>query len=101
MTHLPGPYVVHVDKSGGDWTYTIRTAEPTLPGGLGKCVATVNPHIEARFPGTAAMLAAADELLEALKILLVQVGPYQDGQGAAMFHAQNIARDAIAKAEQA
>ena len=41
------------------------------------------------------------ELLDALKILLVQFGEYKDGDGAAKYHAVNIAKDAIAKAEQA
>lgn len=40
-----------------------------------------------------------ENLLEALKIVLVQFGPYKDGDGAAKFHAINIAKEAIAKAE--
>lgn len=46
----------------------------------------------------AVLFDAAPELLEALKILLVQLGPYIDGQGAAKFHAVNIANEAITKA---
>jgi hypothetical protein len=45
------------------------------------------------------LMAAAPELLEALKILRTQIGDYLDGQGAAKFHACNIADAAIAKAE--
>jgi hypothetical protein len=45
------------------------------------------------------LLAAAPELLEALKILRAQIGDYRDGQGAAKFHACNIADTAISKAE--
>jgi hypothetical protein len=45
------------------------------------------------------LMAAAPELLEALKILRAQIGDYRDGQGAAKFHACNIADAAIAKAE--
>lgn len=41
----------------------------------------------------------AATLLEALKIALVQLGEYRDGQGAAKFHAVNIAREAIRLAE--
>jgi len=45
------------------------------------------------------LMAAAPALLEALKILRAQIGDYRDGQGAAKFHACNIADAAIAKAE--
>ena len=48
---------------------------------------------------TAMVYAAAPDLLEACRILLVQVGEYRDGEGAAKYHAVNIARAAIAKAE--
>ena len=48
---------------------------------------------------TALALAAAPDLLEACKTLLVQMGEYRDGEGAAKYHAVNIARAAIAKAE--
>jgi len=44
------------------------------------------------------LVAAAPELLEALRILRVQLGDYRDGDGAAKFHACNIADAAIAKA---
>lgn len=37
------------------------------------------------------------ELAEALRICLAQLGEYQDGDGAAKFHAINIARVALAK----
>ena len=43
--------------------------------------------------------AAAPELLAALKIMRVQFGTYTDGDGAAKFHACNIADAAINKAE--
>ena len=45
------------------------------------------------------LIAAAPELLEALKILRTQFGDYKDGDGATKFHACNIADAAIAKAE--
>lgn len=45
------------------------------------------------------LLAAAPDLAEALRIVLVQFGEYKDGDGAAKFHAINIARAALAKAE--
>jgi len=47
----------------------------------------------------APLISAAPELLEALKIVLVQYGPYKDGDGAAKLHAISIAEDAIKKAE--
>lgn len=37
-------------------------------------------------------------LVEALRIILVQFGPYQDGQGAAKYHAINMAEAALALA---
>ena len=46
----------------------------------------------------ARLIAAAPELLEALKILRTQFGDYRDGDGAAKLHACNIADEAIAKA---
>ena len=46
----------------------------------------------------AALLAAAPEILEALEIVLTQFGDYTDGDGAAKYHAVNIAKAAIAKA---
>lgn len=47
----------------------------------------------------ARLIAAAPELLEALKIIRVQFGNYTDGDGAFKFHACNIADRALAKAE--
>ena len=40
------------------------------------------------------------ELLEALNILMVQTPEYKDGDGAAYFHARNIATKAISEAEE-
>jgi hypothetical protein len=45
------------------------------------------------------LLAAADGLLTALKMIRVQFGDYRDGDGAAKYHACNVADAAIAKAE--
>jgi hypothetical protein len=49
----------------------------------------------------AALIASAPMLLEVLKIARVQLGDYQDGQGAAQLHAINIIDKAIAAAEAA
>ena len=46
----------------------------------------------------ARLMAAAPELLAALQALLIQK-PYKDGDGTALYHAENMARTAIAKAE--
>ena len=43
-------------------------------------------------------MAAGPELLDALKIVLIQLGPYRDGDGAAKYHCVNIANAAVAKA---
>lgn len=45
------------------------------------------------------LFEASPQLLEALKILLIQFGEYKDGDGAAKYHAINIAKEAIAKVE--
>lgn len=43
------------------------------------------------------MATITDRLAEALRILGTQVKPYSDGDGAAMYHAQNIAKEALAE----
>ena len=40
-------------------------------------------------------MTITEQLAEALRILAAQVKPYEDGDGAAMYHAQNIARNAL------
>jgi len=47
----------------------------------------------------AKLFESAPDLYEALQMLLVQIGEYKDGDGAAKFHALNIARAALAKAD--
>lgn len=67
--HTPGPWLVHIDKGGGNWEFTIRTKTPHNPAGtLGKHIATPNkflPEIEAN----AALIAAAPNLLALAKHL--------------------------------
>ncbi len=88
VKHTDGPW--KHEKS----TKTIRSAKKNY------WIATMNSWDGAvDNDANARLIAAAPDLLEALKIVLVQYGEYQDGQGAAKFHAVNIARDAIAKAE--
>ena len=43
-------------------------------------------------------IAAAPEMFEALRVMLIQF-PYRDGEGAAKYHAWNMGHEAIAKAE--
>lgn len=57
--HTPGPWVVHIDKSRGNWVYNIRTEKPHNPsGGLGKHIAECNGLMEARGENNAEHIVA-------------------------------------------
>lgn len=60
---------------------------------------TDDPLSDEQWQGMIDLVAAAPELLEALKILRTQIGDYRDGDGSAKFHACNIADAAIARAQ--
>jgi hypothetical protein len=65
-THTPGPWIVDVDKQGGDWVYNVRTAAPHNPaGGAGKHIAVCNKQMQARGEDNASLVAAAPDLLAA------------------------------------
>ena len=92
MTHTPGPWTsggfsIIADRPYPQWreiaTVTCNTRD------------LANPEVAANVR----LIAAAPALLEALKIMRMQFGNYTDGDGAAKFHACNIADAAIAKAE--
>lgn len=100
--HTPGPWKVHVVSDKGNRDYQIRTEKPHNPsGGLGKHVATVNRYLREGWihderlvaEPNARLIAAAPELLEALRSIAGLTGPD------AIIHARDIAADAIAKAE--
>lgn len=87
--HTPGPWgPVEGCSEGGAYEITL---------GIGSVATVWGDCEESR--ANATLMAAAPELLEALKILRVQVGDYRDGDGAAKFHACNIADAAIARAQ--
>jgi hypothetical protein len=101
-THTSGPWVVQIENTSGTRNYNIRTEAPHNPaGGLGKHVATCNANLEAKGESNARLIAAAPDLLEALKALCdamengtIEVLRYGTA-GDAMFSA---ARAAIARA---
>lgn len=89
--HTPGPWKV-VTQSAGMMSVYPKTG-PSICA-VGYCREN-EPAIEAN----ARLIAAAPELYDALRIALVQIGEYTDGDGAAKYHAINIARAALALAE--
>ncbi len=89
--HTPGPWRMELIPSSA---YESRRIVAKDDEGDWQTVANGIRH----FPD-ARLIAAAPDLLAALEIVLVQFGPYEDGQGAAKFHAINIARAAIARAK--
>jgi hypothetical protein len=99
MTHTPGPWIV-----GKEYEYHRSKYLPVGPPNANEClrctVATVPVSGDnAIDEADARLIAAAPQLLEALEIVLVQLGEYKDGDGAAKFHAVNIGKAAIARAK--
>ena len=100
MTHTPGPWVCH---SGSVWK-PVGEPRHQWPAGenLGMPIARMDRDTAGTSPGerdaNARLVAAAPELLEALRVAVSHIGTYADGDGAAKYHATNIARAAIAKA---
>lgn len=64
-TRTPGPWKLDIQNDGGNWDYHIREANPSSHPTIGKHIATVNKHLNAE--ANAALIAAAPDLLEALK----------------------------------
>lgn len=93
LTHTPGPWTAMPHATFGPEAKRFQVRGPDEAGPTAYFVCE-----NARF-ANARLIAAAPELLEALKILRTQFGDYKDGDGAAKFHACNIADAAIAKAE--
>lgn len=78
--YTPGPWILHVQKDGGEWDYTIRTSAPHNPNGkIGKHVATLNQHLRLddhyspAVEGNGALIATAPEMFEALHAILFQL----------------------------
>lgn len=105
--HTPGPWVLYVNKLGGNWEYQIRTAKPHNPAGeLGKHVADCNAHLRTEDGKNLAveanghMLAAAPDLYTACSAMLAA---WDEGLmnyvGRAPGNALQAMREAIAKAE--
>jgi len=69
--HTPGPWMLDINKRGGEWDYLIRTVKPHNPaGGVGMHVATVNVTFKHLPEDNARLIAAAPEMLEALKAVV-------------------------------
>lgn len=98
MAHTPGPWELQgqwqLKTDTGDWV-DAECVEAPRWGIIGAWIDSSSDERESN----ARLVAAAPELLEALRILRVQFGDYTDGDGAAKFHACNIADAAIVKAE--
>lgn len=96
--HTPGPWYLDIDKTGGNWDYNIRQKTNL---GKGRQIAELNPHVNPFKNGesvesNAALIAAAPDLLEALKLAESALeGRDSEGQE----YAAKQARAAIAKAE--
>jgi hypothetical protein len=90
IKHTPGPW--HY-RRGDEWSHSVVTHHGTLPDGSQNCwtVADINKMREPEHEANARLIAAAPELLEALKELL----PGADAMG---WNTEK-ARAAIAKAE--
>ena len=88
MSHTPGPW--HY-RRGDEWSHSVVTHHGTLPDGSQNCwtVADINKMREPEHEANARLIAAAPELLEALKRLLTDEDYPQ---------AERVARAAIAKA---
>lgn len=83
--HTPGPWEITKAEREEYWIEDVHY--------------NVGPAIGIKSIEDANLIAAAPDLLKALEILLAQVKPYTDGDGAAMYHAQNIAAKAIKRAK--
>src|SRR5688572_1364679 len=94
--YTPGPWVLHIDKHGGNWRYEIRTKLPHNPaGGAGKHIATINSYLEAKGEANAQLIAAAPELLAACAEVLDSI----DNENFTLEECASLLKWAIAKAE--
>ena len=67
MKHTPGPWIVDIEKHGGNWDYKIRTVKPhNSVSGFGKHIATVNGIFQAMGQDNARLIAAAPSMKDAL-----------------------------------
>lgn len=94
--HTPGPWEAFKGVEQGD---EMRCGVSAMRGKVGYLVATIENGAPGDFCDTefanARLIAAAPELLEALKNLLA----VKNGEGGTAFDSDEIARAAIAKAE--
>ena len=96
--HTPGPWVLAIHKDGGNWDYNIRTAAPHNPAGtVGKHVATANKYLR-ETEANAALIAAAPDLLAALRAM-IEYYDYDLSESGIAAAPAKAARDIIAKAE--
>jgi len=91
--HSPSPWSVAPDFGDGHGQFSILCAEGC---GIAMAEAWIGEH-RAEATANAHLIAAAPELLEALKLLLADVADYPAWQRPC--HAVDVAQAAIAKAE--
>lgn len=92
--HTPGPWAVDED---GDGYQIVTQSKGMKPGECKDWIATVHPQTD-EAEHNARLIAAAPELLEALKELMHLHGPRGDFPNNA-FRVQELVEKAIAKAE--
>lgn len=95
MAHTPGPWqVMPPERAIHDWVIADQEG-----GSLAEC-SPAGPWVaRAEADANAALIAAAPDLLAALKLLVADVADYEAWQRPC--HALDVARAAIAKAEAA
>lgn len=109
LSHTPGPWVLEINKDGGDWQYNIRTEKPHNPAGtIGKHIATANQYMRSECGNhlvvehNARLIAAAPDLLAACNLMMeaqaMQQGKRDGGTMGFISIAIDAARAAIAKA---
>jgi hypothetical protein len=93
--HTPGPLIVcapYTDRH----VFPIGYLRPDNAVGI---IGEANSlgGTEEQCKANAVLWAASPDLVEALRVMLIQF-PYKDGEGAAKYHAWNMGHEAIAKA---
>lgn len=73
MKHTPGPWFCRV---GDEWSHSVVTRHGTLPDGSDNCwtVASINKQREPEHEANARLIAAAPELLDALRMIFLDLG---------------------------
>lgn len=97
--YTPGPWELKIDKDGGNWTYRIQSTANQTPNGYGMHICNANAMLEAKGEENARLIAAAPEMLEALKKALNEIeASVETSFTISQQYVASVIRDAIAKA---